>query len=123
MPAANDIRDGERVGLDAFVRAGTDGHEVVLRTRDLSRSGLFLYTRVAHSYPFRVGTTLALELFDHDRALHLTGVVARVVEPGSPEADRFPTGFGVRFANLDDDATAALDVLIERVRTSGGVLY
>jgi PilZ domain len=123
VPAVIDVRDGERVGLDAFVRAGSDGHEVMLRTRDLSRSGLFLYTRVAHSYPFRVGTTLALELFDHDRALHLTGVVARVVEPGSPESDRFPTGFGVRFANLDAPALDALDVLIERVRSAGGVLY
>lgn len=119
----SDVRAGERVSLDAFVRAQTGGHEVMLRTRDLSRSGVFLYTRVAHSYPFRVGTALALELFDHDHALRLTGVVARVVEPGSPEADRFPTGFGVRFTGLDEHALAALDVLVDRVRVSGGALY
>jgi len=31
---------------------GAGNKEFVFRTRDLSESGLFLYTRVGHAYPF-----------------------------------------------------------------------
>lgn len=115
-------RDGERVSVDAFVKAASGGHELVFRTRDLSRSGLFLYTRVAHTYPFKLGSRLHIELFDYDQAIALEVVVARVVEPGSPESDRFPTGFGVRIVDPDDPTRARLEALIERIR-SGGVPY
>jgi hypothetical protein len=114
-----ETRDGERVQVDAFVRAASGGHELMFRTRDLSRSGLFLYTKVAHSYPFRPGSTLHLELFDFDQAITLTVVVARIVESGSPEAERFPTGFGVRIIDLDDATRGRLEALIERVRRGG----
>lgn len=112
-------RDGERVQVDAFVKAAADGNELVFRTRDLSRSGLFLYTRMAHSYPFRPGSRLHIELFDHDQAIALDVVVVRVVDPGTPEADSFPTGFGVRIIEIDDPNRARLETLIERMRTSG----
>lgn len=113
-------RDGERVQVDAFVRAASGGHELVFRTRDLSRSGLFLYTKVAHSYPFRPGSRLHIELFDYDQSIALDVVVARVVEPGSPEADSFPTGFGVRILDTDAPTQARLEALIERIRAGGG---
>ena len=113
------IRDGERVQVDAFVRAASGGHELVFRTRDLSRSGLFLYTKVAQSYPFRLGSTLHIELFDYDQAIALKVVVARVVDPGSPESERFPTGCGVRIVELDDRTRERLEALIERVRAGG----
>lgn len=112
-------RDGERVQVDAFVKAASGGHELVFRTRDLSRSGLFLYTRVAHSYPFRPGSRLHLELFDHDQAIALEVVVARVVDPGTPEAESCPTGFGVRIVDMDDATRTRLEALIERIRTGG----
>lgn len=112
-------RDGERVALDAFVKAAAGDTELVFRVRDLSRSGLFLYTRVARSYPFRPGTTLAIELFDFDQTLTLKVVVARVVEPGSPEADVSPTGFGVRIVDADPATRTRLEALIERVKASG----
>jgi hypothetical protein len=115
-------RDGERVQVDAFVKAATGGHELVFRTRDLSRSGLFLYTRVAHSYPFRQGSRLHIELFDYDQAIALEVVVARVVDPGTPEAESFPTGFGVRIIEIDETNRSRLDGLIERIRRGGALL-
>lgn len=114
-------RDGERVAIDAFVKAAAGDTELVFRVRDLSRSGLFLYTKVARAYPFRPGTTLTLELFDFDQTLELRAVVARVVEPGSPEAETAPTGFAVRIVDADDDTRAKLEAMIERTRASGGV--
>ena len=112
-------RDGERVSLDAFVKAAAGDTELVFRVRDLSRSGLFLYTRVARTYPFKPGTTLALELFDFDQTLALRCVVARVVEPGSPEADHAPTGFAVRIVDCDAATRERLEALIARVKASG----
>ena len=98
------------------MKAASGGHELVFRTRDLSRSGLFLYTRVAQSYPFKLGSRLHIELFDYDQAIAFEVVVARVVEPGSPESERFPTGFGVRIVDPDDATQKKLESLIERIR-------
>ncbi len=117
----SNARDQERVKVEAFVKvSNTDGdHEYVFRTRDLSISGLFLYTRVAHIYPFKVGSTLALELYDYDEFLVCTVVVVRVVESGSAEADRYPTGFGVRITQCDEVNRARLQTMIDRVKAAG----
>ncbi|MCE9573803.1 MAG: PilZ domain-containing protein [Deltaproteobacteria bacterium] len=117
----SNARDQERVKVEAFVKvSNTDGdHEYVFRTRDLSISGLFLYTRVAHIYPFKVGSTLALELYDYDEFLVCTVVVVRVVESGSAEADRYPTGFGVRITQCDDINRGRLQTMIDRVKAAG----
>lgn len=101
------------------MKAAAGDTELVFRVRDLSRSGLFLYTRVARTYPFRPGTTLSLELFDFDQTLMLKAVVARVVEPGSPEAETSPTGFGVHIVDTDPATRARLEALIDRVKASG----
>lgn len=98
------------------MKAASGGHELVFRTRDLSRSGLFLYTRVAQSYPFKLGSRLHIELFDYDQAISLEVVVARVVDPGSPESEKFPTGFGVRIVETDDATRERLEALIGRIR-------
>ncbi len=110
-------RDAERVQVDAFVKVhGVDGHELVFRTRDLSEHGLFLYTKVARTYPIKVGSTLQLELYDFDQQVECTVVVVRVVEPGSAEAASFPTGFGVRITGCSEAARARLRSMIERIR-------
>jgi c-di-GMP-binding flagellar brake protein YcgR len=110
-------RAAERVRVDAFVKVhGVDGQELVFRTRDLSAHGLFLYTKVARSYPFKVGSTLQLELYDYDQQVVCKVVVVRVVEPGSPENARFPTGFGVRIVECDDASRRALAEMIQRVK-------
>jgi len=88
----------------------------VFRTRDLSEHGLFLYTRVARAYPFKVGSTLELELYDFDQHVRCKVVVARVVEPGSAEGDTFPTGFGVRILDLDEASRTALNAMIGRIK-------
>src|SRR5678816_2265681 len=94
-------RASERVRVDAFVKVhGADGQELVFRTRDLSEHGLFLYTKVARVYPWRVGSTLSLELYDYDQHVSCKVVVVRVVDPLSAESDTFPAGFGVKIVEL-----------------------
>ena len=110
-------RAAERVRVDAFVRVqGADGQELVFRTRDLSDQGLFLYTKVARVYPFKVGSTLLLDLHDFDQQVSCKVVVVRVVEPGSAENDTFPAGFGVRIVECDEASRRALSSMIARVK-------
>lgn len=116
-------RTSPRVAVDAFVKVqGYGEREFVFRTRDLSQSGLFLYTRVGHAYPFKIGTTLSLELFDYDDSVLCEVVVVRLVEPGSAESDGFPTGFGVKIVKINDDNRDRLGQMIERAQ-SGKDLY
>jgi hypothetical protein len=96
--------------------------EYVFRTRDLSEGGLFLYTRVGHLYPFFVGAALQIELYDYDQAVEFRAVVVRVVESGSPEAERFPSGFGVRIVEIDEQNKLRLAELISRAQR-GEPLY
>jgi len=107
-------RQHERVAVDAFVKVAGNKREYVFRTRDLSRAGLFLYTRVGHLYPFSVGSELDIELYDYDGAVELRAVVVRVVQPGSPEAARYPLGFGVRIIRVSEADMARLDDLMAR---------
>ena len=116
-------RRDERVKVDAFVKISGADREFVFRTRDLSKNGLFLYTKVSHIYPFKVGSTLTLELYDYDRFLKCKVVVVRVVQPGSAESDRYPTGFGVRIINMDDTDRGILGQIIDRIQTTGDSLY
>lgn len=122
-PRGGPDRAFPRVAIDAFVRVlgpNLQGREYVFRTRDLSPGGLFLYTRVGHLYPFRVGAALSIELYDFDRAVDFKAVVVRVVEPGSPEAEQFPMGFGVKIIEIDDANRARLDELLARAASGEG---
>jgi PilZ domain len=113
----------ERFAVDAFVKVRGEGsREFVFRTRDLSESGLFLYTRVGHSYPFRVGSTLDIELYDYDEYVTCEVVVVRIVEPGSAESDHYPTGFGVRISGMDADHRKRLGAMLARLN-GGQALY
>jgi hypothetical protein len=112
-------RDAKRVSVDAFVKVAGADREYVFRTRDLSKNGLFLYTRVGHMYPFRVGATLHIELYDYDKTVHCKVVIVRVVTEGTNEADKYPTGFGVRVVEISDEDRAILQGMIERVEKVG----
>ena len=116
--SGENTRASERVKVEAFVKvSGDDGHqEYVFRTRDLSAGGLFLFTRVSHLYPFFVGAPLHIELYDFDQTVELKGLVVRIVQPGSPEAARYPSGFGVKIVELDDQNRERLERLIERAQ-------
>jgi hypothetical protein len=63
-----------------------------------------------------VGSTLELELYDFDQHVACKVVVVRVVDPGSPENARFPTGFGVRIIACDEASRRVLAGMIERVK-------
>ncbi len=119
-PAKQGERGDPRVAVDAFVKVSGTDKEYVFRTRDLSKSGLFLYTKVGHIYPFRVGSTLQLELYDYDQFVTCRVVVVRVVQDGSAEASQYPTGFGVRIVSMDDASRERLTAMIERVKKEGG---
>jgi hypothetical protein len=116
---SDDVRErsAERVRVDAFVKVhGSNGQELVFRTRDLSEHGLFLYTRVARSYPFKLGQALELELYGYDEAVHCKVVVVRVVDPGSIESETYPTGFGVRIIDADPSVQRSLATMIDRIK-------
>jgi PilZ domain len=118
----DDNRAARRVAVDAFVKVRGEGsREFVFRTRDLSESGLFLYTRVGHSYPFRVGSSLDLELYDYDEYVTCEVVVVRVVEPGSAEAEHYPTGFGVRISSMATEQRQRLAAMLARLGEAGGL--
>jgi hypothetical protein len=116
-PEAGHQRAARRVAVDAFVKVRGEGsREFVFRTRDLSETGLFLYTRVGHSYPFKIGSTLDLELYDYDEYVTCEVVVVRLVEPGSAEADHYPTGFGVRISQITPDQRQRLGTMLSRLQ-------
>jgi hypothetical protein len=117
-------RSAERVRVDAFVKVvGSDGSELVFRTRDLSEHGLFLYTKVARAYPFKVGSTLSLDLYDYDSSVSCKVVVVRVVEPTSAEGHDFPTGFGVRILDCTEHGRATLAKMIGRIKQGEAAPY
>ena len=114
-------RGADRVQVEAFVIVrGERDEELVFRTRDLSEHGLFLYTKVARAYPFKVGSTLQVEIYDFDDSFTCKVVVVRIVEPGTAEADSYPTGFGVKIVDAGDETRAKLRALIARVMLGGG---
>ena len=112
-------RSHPRVVIDAFVKISGGDKEYVFRTRDLSKSGLFLYTRIPHVYPFSVGSLLQLELYDYDQFVSCRVVVVRVVKEGSEEAGKYPTGFGVRIVEIDDAHRGRLEAMLERIEREG----
>jgi c-di-GMP-binding flagellar brake protein YcgR len=114
--SAADKRQHARVTIDAFVKIEGGERAYVFRTRDISQGGLFLYTRVGHIYPFKVGNVVTVELYDYDRFARSKAVVVRVVRDGTPEAERFPLGFGLRFIEVSTEDRAVLDAMIERAK-------
>ncbi|MCG8418034.1 MAG: PilZ domain-containing protein [Proteobacteria bacterium] len=101
-------RAAKQLRVDAIVEVLGTGREFVFRTRDISCKGLFLYTQVAKSYPFGVGSELTLELYDRKDTASCRAVVVRVVQPSSPEAKNYPTGFGLRVTRIDEGNQRAL---------------
>ena len=109
-------RETTRLKVDAFVKvSGGNDREYVFRTRDLSGAGLFLYTKVTHIYPIKVGSRLTLELYDYDDYISCTVAVVRVVEAGSVEAENYPTGFGVKIHEIDEGNQERLQTMLDRL--------
>ncbi|MEM9490187.1 MAG: PilZ domain-containing protein, partial [Myxococcota bacterium] len=117
-PALEDNRTAERIRIDAIVKVLSTGREFVFRTRDLSAKGLFLYTEVAMSYPFGVGSELTIELYAQEESTDFRAVVVRLVEPNTDEAKRYPTGFGLRITDIDDTNRARLRAMVHGARSA-----
>jgi hypothetical protein len=105
-----------RVTLDAFVRVAGADRDYAFRTRDLSESGLFLYTRVGHLYPFVVGSVLDIELHYGANVLTLRGHVVRLVGAGTLQEAHDAVGFGVRLDEPDEPTKVALEALVASER-------
>ena len=109
-------REQPRVSIDAFVKVAAEDREYVFRTRDVSLTGFFLFTRVGHIYPFKVGATLRVELYDYDQFVECKAVIVRVVRETTPEAEKYPLGFGLRIVEMTPDAKTRLDGMIARAQ-------
>ena len=110
----------ERVAVEAFVIViGERAEEWVFRTRDVSEQGLFLFTRVARTYPLRLGQTVQLELHDYAEPLRLRAIVARIVESGSTESHGYPTGLGLRIVDADSLTRDRLRSLVTNAKRDG----
>lgn len=118
LDSSADRRGNERVKVDAFVKVHNMDQEFVFKTRDLSPNGVFLCTPFAMSYPFSIGAELELELFSFEQYATCRAVVERVVEAGSSEAEHYPTGFGVRIIDVDDDSRIRIRSIIDNGRLS-----
>ncbi len=107
MPIFVNRRNAPRRAADAFVKVrSTKGGEWMLRTRDVSATGLFVYPRSAGA-EFAVGDALRLELYDYDRYLTCRGVVVR--KSASDEIASYPGGFGVHITEISETDRAALN--------------
>lgn len=116
VPIDENHREAPRIKVDAFVKvSGGNDREYVFRTRDLSDGGLFLYTKVTHIYPIKLGSRLTLELYDYDDYISCTVAVVRVVEPGGAESEQFPTGFGVKISEIDAANKERLETMLRRL--------
>lgn len=115
-------RKTERHGVEAFVKVRGRSHEYVFRTRDLSSSGLFLYTKAVRKYPFAVGDELECELYDYNQHIVCRVEVVRVVQSSSEEAEDYPCGFGVKIINIKELSNKKLKSLINKVKENK-VLY
>jgi PilZ domain len=108
-------REHQRVVLDAFVKvAGAPGGEQLFRTRDISLSGLFLFTRASQLYDFKVGQALDLELADGDRGIQVRVAIVRVVAEAAGADGDAPTGFGCKIVEMADADRVALTAFLAR---------
>ena len=103
--AQNSGRSAERVALDSMVLVRSVSTDRVFRTRDLSTTGCFIFTKVTGGVAFEIGQAVELQLTGtiDGRAVSVrcSGEIARSVEPGTSEAQKFPTGLGVRITSCD----------------------
>ncbi|MEZ4364878.1 MAG: PilZ domain-containing protein [Kofleriaceae bacterium] len=107
-----EARAAARVELDSpvMIRRGDD--DLLYRSRDLSATGLFLWSPHGDVRTAAVGEQLELLVHAMARPVRCRGEVARVVEPGSPEWASYPTGMGVRIVACAEADRAALDALL-----------
>jgi len=105
----NSGRRAARVTVDSMVLVRSVSTDRVFRTRDLSVTGAFIFTKFT-SHPgggnaFEVGQTVELQLTGsldgRPVSVRCTGEIARAVEPGTNEASAFPTGLGGRITSCD----------------------
>ncbi len=109
-----DHRAATRYKIEAFVKLKDESGEYVFVTRDISISGFFLYTKVAHVYPISIGNKLEIELYNYDVFVKCEVTVVRVVATDSEEAQSYPTGFAVQISGILPEEKVKLDKMIAK---------
>ncbi len=106
-------RRHDRHAVDLHVLYVSNELEIEARTRDLSRSGVFVCSQVLDP----VGTPCDLTiLIDGGPPIKVSGIVRRVVE--HHESIRDAVGLGVEFTRLGDPERAWIDAIVERMDAS-----
>jgi hypothetical protein len=84
----------------------------VLRTRDVSEHGLFIWSAHQPQFGMDLGRLLDVDVLGKHSGMRCKAVITRVAPPGSREALRFPHGMALRLV-YDDAARARLRGLLE----------
>ncbi len=85
--------------LRASVKHGESGRRDHFRVRDLSETGAFLYPKPAFEHGLRPGSEITVLLKRGGVSMTVEATVQRAVVRGSLEAQLFPNGLAVSFAN------------------------
>lgn len=109
--ASLDARNAARCPVSAPVVMRLGGSLRILRSRDASATGLFVWSADGAGAPARVGQEVELQLHA-GRSVRCHAEVVRVVEPGTAEWSEYPAGFAVRITACDAGNRAALDELL-----------
>jgi hypothetical protein len=109
-------RRAKRVSVDSMVLVRSVTTDRVFRTRDLSETGAFIFTKVTAGNSFEVGQAVELQLTGtidgRAVAVRCGAEIVRAVAPGTTEERAFPTGLGVRITSCDPANRALLDRLL-----------
>lgn len=98
----------------AIIR-GCDGQ--VMRIRDVSEHGVFVYSKATPAFFVDVGRVLDVDVLGANQGLRCKAVISRVAPPGSAEAQRYPSGMALRLIT-DDAARSRLGLLLDDVRSA-----
>lgn len=104
-------RRHERKSVELHLVYVSETLEIEATSRDLSQSGVFICSEVLDP----LGTECSLTvLMDGGPALHIKGIVRRVVER-QERADAEPTGLGIEFVEVGESEKAWLKTTVDRM--------
>ena len=113
MPST--VRAAPRMNINTIAIVRGIGSQV-MRTRDVSEVGLFMFSGLRPSFSIEIGHQLDLDLYALDTAVHCKGIISRIVIARSTEAFRYPNGFAVNFI-YDDAHRFGMAKLVETLRS------
>ena len=86
----------------------------VLRTRDVSEHGVFVWSALRPTFGMELGHILDVDVLGKNSGLRCKAVISRVVAPGSREGYLYPHGLALRLI-YDDAARVRMRGMLEEV--------